>query len=107
VGEVASQPEGVTGNGCGAEGSVLDPPDFRFKSVCDDHDLKYAKGGTREQRKEADRDMRQGMLLKASFAPWYKRAYLVPAAWTYWAAVRVGGWRHWGKATPPPPRRKS
>ncbi len=85
-------------NGCGGQGSVIDPPELRFADACDDHDLAYGLGGTPADRKAADREFRRAMLLKASCAPWYKAAYLYPAAWGYWAAVRVGGWRYWGKS---------
>jgi hypothetical protein len=101
----------VKPNGCGAEGSILNPPDLRFKDVCDDHDVAYAMGGTSADRRLVDREWRRAMLakagqarLQASQAPWRqkpvkhaKAAGLWAAAWIYWGAVRVGGWRHWGK----------
>ena len=88
----------MTPNGCGAQGSIIDPPDLRFRDACDDHDIAYAMGGTPADRAAADREFRQAMLKKAACAPWHKRAYLVPGAWLYWAGVRIGGWRHFGKA---------
>lgn len=87
-------------NGCGAAGSILDPPDLRFREACDDHDVAYALGGTPADRRAADREFRREMLRRASAAPWYKAAYLYPVAWLYWGAVRVGGWQYWGKASP-------
>ena len=87
-------------NGCGAADSHLDSPDLRLTAACNEHDLAYAVGGTPEDRNAADRFFLQGMLLKASQAPRWKAAYLYPAAWAYYAAVRLGGWRHWGKPKP-------
>ncbi|HLP41223.1 MAG TPA: hypothetical protein VK465_06925 [Fibrobacteria bacterium] len=87
----------ITPNGCGGQGSIIDPPDLRFRDACNEHDIAYAMGGTAKDRAAADREFRKDMIRKATAAPWYKAAYLYPAAWTYWAAVRVGGWRYWGK----------
>jgi hypothetical protein len=84
-------------NGCGAKGSFIDPPDFRFEAACDEHDLAYAFGGTPHDRAEADRALLKSTKDRAACAPWYKAAYLYPAAYTYFGFVRVFGWRYWTK----------
>lgn len=84
-------------NGCGAEGSVIDPPDLRFSAICNEHDLAYAQGGSSRERRRVDMEFRRLMIRKAKAAPWHKAAYLYPSAWGYWAGVRLFGWRHWGK----------
>lgn len=89
---VASKP-----NGCGAQDSIFNPPDFDFKDACDDHDVAYSAGGTRKDRRKVDANFRRAMVKRAIQEPWYKTLYLYPFAYLYWAGVRLGGWRRWGK----------
>jgi hypothetical protein len=85
-------------NGCGGKGSLINPPEMRFRQPCNEHDQAYAMGGTSKERKEADKAFLRDMLKKSKAAPWYKSAYLYPSAFVYYGAVRVFGWRYWGKS---------
>jgi hypothetical protein len=87
-------------NGCGAEGSFIDPPDLRFHDACDEHDLAYEFGGTSRDRAIADRALLKAMKAKAACAPWKKALYLYPAAYLYFLGVRAFGWRHWAGRKP-------
>jgi hypothetical protein len=90
---------------------VINPPELRFRDACNEHDLAYAFGGPPGDRKAADREFRREMLLKAEAerlrvrrAPWKEKPLraakatgLWLSAWGYYGAVRVFGWRYWGK----------
>lgn len=63
-----------------------------WEGCCDLHDQPYAKGGTRAERAQADKELRE-CVIKNGHPGW---------AWFMWAMVRVGGvswlptpWR-WG-----------
>ncbi len=84
-------------NGCGGQGSVIDPPELRFHESCNEHDLAYAFGGDANDKKIADKAFLKSMKQKAACAPWYKSAYLYPFAYSYYASVRMFGWKYWGK----------
>ena len=73
---------------CGKPG-VLDVPDFVFELACERHDFDYYVGHTKQDRYESDRRMYDMMREAISAEPWYRRAWLYPVAWTYYAAVRV------------------
>lgn len=97
-------------NRCGVEGVQVDgkppkpfrtdgcsmSPDFNFGCCCVEHDIVYWKGGTAEERKKADTDLRQCIEGKG-------HPYLADL---YYIGVRAGGgpyipacWR-WGFGWP-------
>lgn len=94
----------MTINGCGGEGSPINPPELRFRAACNEHDEAYTAGGTPHDRAIADRAFLKATKAKAANAPWFKAAYLYPAAYLYFGAVRLGGWHYWaGKPGSPKP----
>ena len=56
-----------------------------FLYCCDEHDLAYEEGGSKDDRRLADRRFRECM--KESGRPF--------KAWLFWVFVRAGGWLFW------------
>lgn len=77
---------------CGPwEGSLnrLVPAQETFGPACREHDKHYTHGGL--SREDAD-SLFLRMMLELAEKPWH-----YPIAWTYYAAVRLGGWAYYRK----------
>ena len=77
---------GALTEGCGVPD--FDPPDLWFHDECRRHDFLYWRGGTREDRREADRIFYNDMRFKAqqastSLGRWWRGIW----AWIYFKAV--------------------
>ena len=82
-------------NGCGAKGGYINPPEFLFHASCDHHDFYYWRGGTEEDRKNADDAFYRYMKIDiASEKSVLKRAYYNIWAYTYYLAVRLFGYKY-------------
>jgi hypothetical protein len=72
----------------GAGGGHIHFPNGTWRQAAVDHDHRYFVGGTRADRRAADRQLYDDMI--AQGAPhWVARLYYL--------GVRVGGRSHWGK----------
>ena len=80
-------------NGCGAKGSWIKVPDFRFVASCDQHDFYYWRGGQEYDRKIADDEFYIIMKrdIKNQDFGWSRRVWYRSWAWTYYKAVRYFG----------------
>lgn len=78
-------------NGCGGKGGFINPPEFLFHASCNQHDFYYWRGGSEEDRKQADDYFYQFMLEDVSNAVWWKRPLYKSMAFLYYKAVRVVG----------------
>ena len=78
-------------NGCGGKGGLIDPPEFIFNSSCNQHDFYYWRGGSEDDRKNADDSFYNHMMDKVKNTPWYKFYVYKALAWTYYKAVRISG----------------
>ena len=76
-------------DGCGKKGGFLNVPDFIFTASCDQHDINYWIGGTKEDRAKADRQFYQAMLNDANAYPWYNRWRYKVLAWLYYKSVSL------------------
>lgn len=81
----------VLTNGCGGKGGWFRPPPYVFTLDCNRHDLEYWIGGTREDRKAADRRFYDRMVERIWKVAWYRWPWLRGAAWRYHTAVRLFG----------------
>jgi hypothetical protein len=98
--------------------AVIPQPDYRFSSdgcsggmswlwrtvagvappwegACVEHDFAYWQGGTRGERRAADRALREHVLAKAGDYALIGAALMRTCAWAMWAAVRLGGGPLW------------
>lgn len=67
---------------------------------CDEHDVAYYEGGSRHDRKRADRRLRSCVQRAGSFSGWrgpFRRVWRFCLSWIMYAAVRLFGGRYWGK----------
>lgn len=78
-------------NGCGGKGGFVNPPEFLFHASCNHHDFLYWRGGTEEDRENADNAFYDFMKKDIAEAKWYKRTYYSVLAFTYFKAVRKFG----------------
>ena len=63
-----------------------------FKNACNIHDLKYFIGGTKRDKKEADKDFYIAMKLSIKRnSHWYSRLWFRYKAWQYYRLVRKYG----------------
>lgn len=90
-------------NGCGRKGGWIRPPQWLFRSSCNDHDIRYYVGGTERDRREADEIFRADMLRAANAGPTWARPWMHVHGWIYYRAVRLcGRWSyHYRKPTEP------
>ncbi|MFT5266663.1 MAG: hypothetical protein ACI88C_000084 [Acidimicrobiales bacterium] len=91
---LTKQQQETLGNGCGAKGGLVSPPNFCFEASCDQHDYYYWRGWTEEHRMKADKAFLAAMLRDARRSPWYARPMHKVLAWTYYRAVRKFGAAH-------------
>jgi len=85
-------------NGCGGDGSCINPPNFIFKASCNKHDKLYEAGGKEIDRFVADllfwwymhKDVR-GFAKKYWYI--YPVSYTLAFLWAalYCVSVRIGG----------------
>lgn len=87
-------------NGCGAEGSILNPPDLIFEPACREHDSLYWVGGDPRKRFSADSIFYVRMIGRVKKAKWYTRPFYAAAAKVYHLAVRIGGEKSFEKGDP-------
>lgn len=80
-------------NGCGGKGGLFNPPDFLFTASCNHHDFNYWLGGTEEDRKKADKDFLNAMLVDAKRSDWPRSWLHFVLAYLYYLGVRVAGKR--------------
>lgn len=78
-------------NGCGRKGGWFNPPEFLFHASCNQHDFYYWRGGTEEDRKEADDLFYKFMKQDVAEGNWYIRPFHYLVAFTYYTAVRISG----------------
>lgn len=83
-------------NGCGPKGLAWILPDWRFRASCNHHDFNYWLGHTELDRKKADDQFYEMMIVDAKAACphwWQKPKYLwyKSQAWLYYKSVRSGG----------------
>lgn len=62
-----------------------------FRACCMSHDEKYWYSGTKEQRQEADADLRECVKCSGNGKGCIKRTILWVLSWVMYAAVRVFG----------------
>ncbi len=87
---------GETPNGCGPAPVEWLVPDWIYTRACLAHDLSYIRGGTEEQRIDADVQFYSDMLRTVSHkASWWNRHFYKAIAWLYWKAVLAGGKLTW------------
>jgi hypothetical protein len=102
---------------CAEADALIPQPDYRFSSdgcsglmswtwwtltghgppwegCCVVHDFRYWQGGTRRDRREADRALRECVLAKAQDYALIGCFLVRCLAWLIWAAVRIGGGPH-------------
>ena len=69
------------------------------EQCCHIHDIDYELGGTRADRKAADRRLRDCAAKAGNCPPGWKgtarKAWRGFRAWVIWAAVRCFGWYYW------------
>jgi len=85
-------------NGCGSKFKGKLVPDFAFTDACNWHDWLYHRGGSKRDRRLADAWFYYLCRRKIERLPWYRRPLAHLAAGAFWAGVRIGGKRSWGKA---------
>ena len=73
-------------NGCGPKGGWVPVPEFFCHASCDHHDFNYWLGCTEEDRRKADHEFLEAMLIDAGSNPAKQTI-----AFTYWMAVRLFG----------------
>lgn len=78
-------------NGCGPKGGPLDPPDWIFNDVCDEHDFYYWVGGSEVDRENVDFLFYKKLKAEISKSSWYLRWWYSVVAYTYYKAVRRWG----------------
>jgi hypothetical protein len=73
-----------------------------WEGCCVAHDFAYWRGGTRADRRAADRQLRRCVVAKAQEYAFVGRCLITAVAWIMWVGVRLGGgpylpvhWR-WG-----------
>ena len=83
----------IYGNGCGPGLVNLDEivPEFRWQHACRRHDFNYDRGGTEDDRRESDNQFKMQMLNSIKGLSTLQRLYYIPIIYTYYYAVRVGG----------------
>jgi len=83
---------GTITNGCGGKGGWFKGPDGMFQCPCRHHDFNYFVGGSPEDRKKADVQFFQAMMLEAGCArTWFERLKKRGCAHVYYRAVRTFG----------------
>lgn len=79
-------------NGCGGKSGWLNPPEFLFSASCNQHDFYYWRGGTEDDRLEADNAFYEAMLSDIqNYVVWYKRWSYKLIAYAYYKSVRLFG----------------
>lgn len=58
-----------------------------FEWCCDEHDLAYDEGGNPDDRRLADRRLRECVAMSGHPV----------VAWIMWIGVRIGSWPFWGQ----------
>ena len=95
--ELNSEQQNQLGNGCGPDWF----PDWLvrllfgwfFEASCRRHDFAYERGGSREDRKKADRGFLKAMMRDAERLPWYKGGFAYIVAGVFYLLVRLfGSW---------------
>ena len=78
-------------NGVGSRDFALDPHDLIFKKAAEYHDFAYWRGGTEQDRKEADKRFKRDCV----DAAWNQKArsflFYISAAYIYYYAVKFLG----------------
>ena len=86
-------------NGCGTKAMAWLVPDLLQTDACNAHDYEYWLGGTKLDKRHADRTFFAAMKRTAAKAPWWQRPGKYTRAWVFYLAVRFGGKDafHWGE----------
>src|SRR5882757_9549791 len=63
------------------------PPQWHSEVSCNQHDIDYKSGGTDEDRRQYDYDLRVRMIHDAKARPWWQQPWYRAQAWIYWAFV--------------------
>jgi hypothetical protein len=67
------------------------PPQWHSSASCCQHDLTYLVGGTSDDRRDGDYQLRRRMIEDAKTRPWWQQPWYRGQAWLYWAFVRIFG----------------
>ena len=78
-------------NGCGTKAMAWLVPDLLQTDACNAHDYEYWLGGTKLDKRIADREFFAAMKLEAKKAPWWQFTGKYARAWGFYLAVRFGG----------------
>ena len=85
----------VITNGCGASNSLFNPPEFKFKASCNQHDFYYWRGGNEDDRKLADKQFYDAMVEDSKLCSniFSKTTHLITAK-IYYVSVSLFGKKH-------------
>ncbi len=81
-------------NGCGARSgwqAWIRPPQGHAVVHCNAHDVDYRRGGTKSDRKAADRKLLRGLMQDMKLRRWWQKPGFFIKAYLYYLAVRALG----------------
>ncbi len=84
----------IVANGCGARSGPLSwirPPQGHAVEHCNEHDINYRRGGTKQDRKNADRQLLKGLMSDMKQMRWWQMPGFYLKAYLFYVAVRVLG----------------
>jgi hypothetical protein len=76
-------------NGVGSRHFLFNPPDLIFNQAAKRHDFAYWRGGTEEDRKDADRRFKKDCLQEAKERSFLLRPFYTSIAYLYYYAIKV------------------
>lgn len=91
--DLTSEQRDILCNGCGPKAwGGIKPPQFIFRASCNQHDFYYWRGGEESDRQFSDKEFYRFMKIDIKEdALWWKKPYYHTWAFSYYTAVRVGG----------------